>query len=139
MALNQISGGAVIIASSGMCEGGRIRHHLRHHLSNSHTTVMFTGFQAKGTLGRQLIEGLSSVYIDGRLVQVRAEVATLGGFSAHADQAALLDWLRGFKPLPSVWLVHGEPEASSALSLKIEAVLGAPVAGIASYGQTVEF
>ena len=139
MALNKISGGAVIIASSGMCEGGRIRHHLRHHLPNPHTTVVFTGFQAQGTLGRQLVERAESVTIDGGRVQVRAEIATLGGFSAHADQPALVDWLRGFKRWPAVWLVHGEPAASLALSQRIQADLGHGVAGIARIGQSIEF
>ena len=137
MALNRVAGGAVIIASSGMCEGGRIRHHLRHHLPNPHTTVMFTGFQALGTLGRELIDGARSVRIDGSDVPVRAEVATLGGFSAHADQDALIDWLSAFSPSPAVWLVHGEPKASGALAQRIEAELGRPVAGIASPGQVV--
>ena len=137
MALNRVAGGAVIIASSGMCEGGRIRHHLRHHLPNPHTTVMFTGFQALGTLGRELIDGARSVRIDGSDVPVRAEVATLGGFSAHADQDALIDWLSAFSPSPAVWLVHGEPKASGALAQRIEADLGRPVAGIASPGQVV--
>jgi metallo-beta-lactamase family protein len=139
MALNRVTGGAIIIASSGMCEGGRIRHHLRHHLPNPHTTVMFTGFQAQGTLGRDLIDGARSVRIDGAEVPVRAEVATLGGFSAHADQAALIDWLRAFTPMPAVWLVHGEPKAAGALAQRIDAELGHPVAGIASPGQVVQF
>ncbi len=139
MALNRIAGGAVIIASSGMCEGGRIRHHLRHHLPNPHTTVVFTGFQAQGTLGRQLIERPEAVYIDGGRVPVRAEIATLGGFSAHADQAALLDWLRGFRQLPSVWLVHGESAAAAGLAERIQSEFGQPVAGIAALGQSVEF
>ncbi len=139
MALNQVAGGAIIIASSGMCEGGRIRHHLRHHLPNPHTTVMFTGFQAQGTLGRTLIDRPEAVYIDGGRVPVRAEIATLGGFSAHADQGALISWLRGFETLPAVWLVHGEPAAANALGDRIQAEFGAPVAGIAAFGQQVEF
>jgi metallo-beta-lactamase family protein len=139
MALNKISGGAIIIASSGMCEGGRIRHHLRHHLPNPHTTVVFTGFQAQGTLGRQLVERADTVTIDGDRVPVRAEIVTLGGFSAHADQPALVSWLSNFKPWPAVWLVHGEPAASLVLSQRIQADLGHTVAGIAQLGQTVDF
>ena len=123
-ALNRIAGGAVIIAGSGMCDGGRVRHHLRHNLPNSHTTVLITGYQAAGTLGRRLVEGARSVSIDGARVAVRAEVITLGGFSAHADQDALLGWLRGFRSAPRTWLVHGEPLASAALRDRIVADLG---------------
>jgi metallo-beta-lactamase family protein len=136
MALNRVAGGAVIISASGMCDGGRIRHHLRHHLPNPHTTVLFTGFQAQGTLGRQLVERAADVYIDGARIPVHADVVTLGGFSAHADQPALLDWLRGFSVLPKVWLVHGEPAAASALAQRIQDQWGQSV-GIAARGLTV--
>ena len=136
MALNRVSGGAVIISASGMCDGGRIRHHLRHHLPNPHTTVLFTGFQAQGTLGRQLVDRAREVYIDGARIPVHAEVATLGGFSAHADQAALIDWLHGFERMPQTWLVHGEPAASTALADRIARDFGQSV-GIASRGLTV--
>ncbi len=139
MALNRISGGAVIIAASGMCDGGRIKHHLRHQLANERTTVLITGFQAAGTLGRRLVDGDRSVPIFGVAVPVRAEVITLGGFSAHADQRALIDWLRGFGlPPPRTWLVHGEPRASAALQARIGAELGWPAVAVAAPGERID-
>jgi metallo-beta-lactamase family protein len=136
-ALNRLSGGAVIIAASGMCDGGRIRHHLRHHLPNPHSTVLITGYQAAGTLGRRLVERAPYVWIDGTRVPVRAEVITLGGFSAHADQTALVAWLGGFQRPPRTWLVHGEPMASTALAERIRAARGWPEVAIAARGQVV--
>jgi metallo-beta-lactamase family protein len=139
MALNRLSGGAVILAASGMCDGGRIKHHLRHHLSNPHTTVLITGYQAAGTLGRRLVDGDPTVPIFGAQVPVRAEIITLGGFSAHADQRALLGWLRGFAAPPArTWLVHGEPPAATALQARIAADLGWPGVAIATRGERVD-
>jgi metallo-beta-lactamase family protein len=125
MALNRIESGAVIVAASGMCDGGRIRHHLRHRLSNPHTTVLIVGFQAAGTLGRLLVDGAPSVRLFGEDIPVRAHVATLGGFSAHADQSALVAWLSHFRRAPKhLFLVHGEPRASDALAARIKDKLG---------------
>jgi metallo-beta-lactamase family protein len=125
MALNRIAGGAVIVAASGMCDGGRIRHHLRHRLANPHTTVLFIGFQATGTLGRRLVDGASTVRIFGEEIPVRAQIATLGGFSAHADQSALLDWLGHLrKPPEQLLLVHGEADIARAFADRIEERLG---------------
>jgi metallo-beta-lactamase family protein len=139
MALNRVTGGAVIISASGMCDGGRIRHHLMHHLPNPHTTVVISGFQAAGTLGRRLVNGEREVYIDGVRVRVNAEIATLGGFSAHAGQTELVGWLRHFERPPAIWLVHGEPSASAALADRIESDLGWEIEGVATQGQVVEF
>ena len=136
-ALNRVAGGAVIIAGSGMCDGGRIRHHLRHHLPNPHSTVLIVGYQAAGTLGRRIVEGASPVWIDGTRVPVRAEVVTLGGFSAHADQTALLGWLGGFATPPSTWLVHGEPAAAGALAARIRGDLRWRDVSIAQRGEVV--
>jgi metallo-beta-lactamase family protein len=93
MAINRISSGAVIIAAGGMCEGGRIRHHLRHNLPREECAIVFTGFQAIGTLGRQIVDGAASVPLFHAEAPVRASVHTIGGLSAHGDRAALLGWL----------------------------------------------
>jgi metallo-beta-lactamase family protein len=120
MFLNSIRNGAVIIAASGMCEAGRIRHHLRHNLPRRECAVLFTGFQAAGTLGRRIVDGAKSVHMFNELVPVRASVHTLGGLSAHAGQDALMGWLEGARRKPKMtYLVHGEPEAAHALSARI--------------------
>lgn len=125
IALNRIESGAVIIAGSGMCDGGRIRHHLRQRLPNPHTTVLVVGFQAMGTLGRDLVDGAKNVRLFGEDVPVRARVATLGGFSAHADQSALLGWLSHLHAPPQkLFLVHGEPRSCDGLAAAIKARLG---------------
>jgi metallo-beta-lactamase family protein len=122
-----------------MCDGGRIKHHLRHHLPSPRTTVLITGFQAAGTLGRRLVNRDPVVPIFGAPVPVRAEIITLGGFSAHADQQALLDWLRGFGTPPrATWLVHGEPQAAAAFEARIAADLGWHGVAAAVHGQCVD-
>jgi metallo-beta-lactamase family protein len=118
-AINDVRGGALIIAGSGMANGGRILHHLRHNLERPECHVVIVGFQAPGTLGRQLVDRVPQVFIHGRRVTCRAEVHTLGGLSAHGDQAALLRWYDSFQPRPPVYLVHGEITAAEALAVKI--------------------
>ena len=109
MAINNVTSGAIIVAASGMCEGGRIRHHLRHNLPREECAVVFTGFQAAGTLGRKIVDGASHVHLFREDVPVRASVHTIGGLSAHGDQAALLGWLSAFHPPPErAFVVHGE-------------------------------
>ena len=126
-AINRIQSGAVIIAGSGMCNGGRIRHHLKHNLWRRQCHVVFTGFQARGTLGRQLVDGAPTVRLWGEGIRVAAQLHTVGGLSAHADQAGLVAWYRGFgKALPPVALVHGEPTAIDGLAARLKA-LRAPV------------
>lgn len=119
-ALNSQSGPLVIISGSGMANGGRVRHHLMHRLSNPRTTVLFTGFQAAGTLGRQLVDGADEVSIYGEPIQVRASIERITSLSAHADQGEILRWLSGFeKPPKALFLVHGEPEPQAVLRDKI--------------------
>jgi len=120
MALNKIKSNAIIIAGSGMCEGGRIRHHLKHNLWRPECTVIFVGFQAKGTLGRRIIDGAKVVHIFGEEIAVKARVYTLGGFSAHADQRGLLEWLSSFRDKPTVFVVHGEEATSLTFSEAIK-------------------
>jgi metallo-beta-lactamase family protein len=116
MKINAIRSGAVIISASGMCEGGRIKHHLKYNLPRKECAVVFAGFQAAGTLGRRIVEGAARVRIHGEEVPVRAKVFTIGGLSAHADRDALLGWLAKFRRAPRrTWMVHGEPLAAHAL------------------------
>lgn len=111
-ALNRIKSGIVIIAGSGMCEGGRIVHHFKHNLWRPECSVVFTGFQARGTLGRRIVDGATHVKVLGEDIALRAKVYTIGGFSAHADRMGLLEWLGSFKNHPEIFIVHGEEEAS---------------------------
>ncbi|MCJ7729512.1 MAG: MBL fold metallo-hydrolase [Sedimentisphaerales bacterium] len=114
-AINHISGTCVIIAGSGMCTGGRIKHHLANNISRKESTVMFVGYQAQGTLGRQLVDKAKEVRIFGKKYKIKAKVVQINGFSAHADKNEMLDWLRKFKTPPKqVFLVHGEPESAQA-------------------------
>ena len=123
--INSIASGAVIISASGMCEGGRIRHHLKYNISRAECAVVFAGFQAAGTLGRRIVDGAASVRLFGEEYPVKARVFTIGGLSAHADQAALLGWLGGFRRPPAqTWVVHGEPLSAHALREMVEKNLG---------------
>lgn len=116
-ALNKIKGGAIIISASGMCDAGRIVHHLANNLPRPQNAIVITGFQAYGSLGRRLVDKVKKVRLFGEEVPVKASIHTIGGLSAHADQAGLLDWLKGFKKPPGkVFVVHGEPESSSVLA-----------------------
>ncbi len=120
-ALNKQHGPQVIIAGSGMANGGRILHHMRHRISSDQTMVLFTGYQAEGTLGRQLIDGEPVVKIFGEEVAVRAKVDKINALSAHADQGEILHWLSFFKSPPKkTFIVHGEPKAQEALAAKIK-------------------
>jgi len=116
-ALNDREGPCIIIAASGMCEGGRILHHLRHGLPDPRNTVLFVGFQAQGTLGRRLRDGVHPVNVFGEPVEVAAEIAAIDGFSAHADQRELVEWVMSLEPAPRrIFLVHGELDAAEALA-----------------------
>ena len=124
-ALNKIKGGAIIISASGMCDAGRIVHHLANNLPRAQNAIVITGFQAYGSLGRRLVDKVQKVRLFGEDVPVKASIHTIGGLSAHADQAGLLDWLRGFEvPPANIFVVHGEPEAASVLAQCIRDDLG---------------
>ena len=130
--LNADSTPKVIIASGGMCEGGRIRHHLKHNIWDAKNTVMFAGYQAAGTLGRIIFDGAKEVKILGETIDVKAEVTLLSGISGHADQAGLLNWLDTFSRKPSmVFVNHGDDESCSGLADKIRETTG--IEAIAPY------
>ncbi|HER63675.1 MAG TPA: MBL fold metallo-hydrolase [Desulfobacteraceae bacterium] len=116
MAINKITGGAVIIAGSGMCTGGRIRHHLKHNLWRDETSVIFVGYAAHGTLARRIIDGEETVRIFGDEIRVRADIYTIGGFSAHADQRELLSWHAKTGRPQTTFLVHGEEDSMKVFS-----------------------
>ena len=125
MALNQIRSGAIIISASGMCDAGRIKHHLRWNLPRSACAVLITGFQAEGTLGRRLVNGVRNVRIFNDDIPVRASIHTIGGLSAHADRDGLLAWLRGFARAPGhTFVVHGESETAAGFAQEIKHRLG---------------
>jgi len=120
-AINGIKGTVIIMAGSGMCTGGRIKHHLKNNISDPHSTVLFVGYQAAGTLGRQIVDGADEVRIFGELHAVKARIARISGFSAHADSVELLRWLDGMGDTPrKVFITHGEPKAAHAFARKIQ-------------------
>jgi metallo-beta-lactamase family protein len=106
--INKIERGAVIIAGSGMCNGGRILHHFKHRIWNPKNAVIFVGYQAEGTLGREIIEGAKYIKIFHENVIVRSKIYTINGFSAHADQRELIEWMKEYKKLDKIFLIHGE-------------------------------
>ena len=119
MAINRIQGGAIIIAGSGMCTGGRIRHHFKQRIWDDRNTIIFTGFQARGTLGRILVDGARTIKLFGEEYVVKAEIETLGGLSAHAGQSELVEWISAFDPPPRTLLVHGEAKAQDVLANRL--------------------
>ena len=119
--LHRIRSGALIISASGMCDAGRIKHHLRHNLGRSECSILITGFQAAGTLGRRIVDGAREVRIFGIPIPVRARVYTIGGLSAHADQQGLLNWLAHFRKAPRQTLVvHGEQETAEIFAQVVQ-------------------
>ena len=116
MAINQVSNGAVIMAGSGMCTGGRVRHHLKHHLGREHSSVVFVGYAARGTLARRIVDGAKSVTIYGDDYPVRAQIHTIGGFSAHAGQSELLAWHKHTGNPETTFLVHGEKDSMASFA-----------------------
>jgi metallo-beta-lactamase family protein len=125
MSLNERNNPKVIISASGMCEAGRIRHHLKHHLWDPRAAVVFVGYQGEGTLGRRLLDGAKTVTLFGEEIYVNAKIYNLEGFSAHADRDGLLAWAKGFRTRPEAFfLVHGELEPKRDLARSIEDATG---------------
>lgn len=120
MAINQISGGAVIMAGSGMCSGGRIRHHLKHNLWSKRNSIIFVGFAAQGTLARKIVDGAKSIYLFGEETRIRAKIYTIGGFSGHADQAELLIWHSKTGNPQKTFLIHGEKNSMNIFATKLK-------------------
>ena len=132
-------GPCVIISASGMAEAGRIQHHLKNNIEDPNNTIIIVGWMAPNTLGHRLVERLPMVKIFGREYRRRAEVVTLNGFSGHADQPDLLDWVKGFRERPEkIFVVHGEPEGSEALAARLRNDLGYKNVIIPALGRTVE-
>jgi len=127
MRINAIESGALVIAGSGMCSGGRILHHLKHNLWRPECHVVMIGFQAEGTLGRRLVDGADHVRLWGETIKVAAKIHTVGGLSAHADQVGLMAWYGEFANRPPVCLVHGEPGAQHALAAALRSAHEADV------------
>lgn len=126
MAINEDKRPKVILSASGMCEAGRIRHHLKHNLWRADSTVLFVGYQAEGTLGRQLQDGKAVVKLFGEPIQVNARIATMDGISGHADQQILLDWLASLQNKPQVFVNHGNDTVCDEFAATITARLGLP-------------
>lgn len=115
----------IIISASGMCEAGRIKHHLKHNLWKKEASVVFVGYQAEGTLGRKILDGEKIVKLFGETINVKAEIHNVEGFSGHADKPALLNWLKGFKEKPkSVFIVHGEQESKLNFAKEVKETMG---------------
>ena len=127
--INKAEGSAIIISANGMCTAGRIKHHLKHNLWRSGTSIIFVGFQAQGTTGRQIVDGAKTVTIFGEKVAVKAKVFTIGGFSAHGDQTDLLAWVEHFtrQSKPRIFAIHGETASSEALANAIRERFGLDV------------
>lgn len=133
--LNEKEESAIIISASGMCEVGRIKHHLKHHLWDPKSTILFVGYQAQGTLGRRIVEGEKKVKIFGEEIAVNARIEYIEGYSGHADQEWLLNFIYSFITKPKhIFLVHGEPEGQEILKDKILETVEIPVT-IPEYGQ----
>jgi metallo-beta-lactamase family protein len=136
--LNDLHGPFVVISASGMCEQGRILHHLRNNIEDGRNTVLITGFQAQDTLGRKLVEKWPEVRIFGEPMRVRAEISSLDELSGHADQGELIEWIKPLAPtLRKVFLVHGEPQQAAALAGLLHSTYGLQVA-CPVYGQSFE-
>ncbi len=122
--INEQRSGCIIIAGSGMCTGGRILHHFKHRLWNERNTLLFVGYQAEGTLGRKIIDGARSIKVYHEEIVVKAKIYTINGFSAHADQSDLIEWMQKFKKLGQIYLIHGEKEKQLIFKKVIKEKMG---------------
>jgi metallo-beta-lactamase family protein len=137
-AINFEKKSCIIISASGMCDAGRIKHHLKHNLWRKESSVVFVGYQAKESLGRRILEGAKSVKLLGEEINVQSSIYSIQGFSGHADQKGLLDWVEGFKQKPcKIFLTHGEDEATEELSRLITENFGIENV-VPKMGQTFE-
>ncbi|MFT0211009.1 MBL fold metallo-hydrolase [Pseudomonas sp. F1_0610] len=136
MAINQYKQDAIILAGSGMCNGGRIIHHFKHNLWRPECHLIFTGYQAQGTTGRKIVDGFQNIKVFQERIKVAAQVHTLGGFSAHAGQSQLVEWVNHFQHKPDLYLVHGEPDKMRILQERIRDELHWDAA-IAQYGDSI--
>ena len=136
-AINNIKSKAIIIAGSGMCNGGRIIHHFKHRIWDKKNAVIFVGFQANGTLGREIVNGAKWINIYGEDIIVKASIHTINGFSAHADQKGIIQWIRKIKKLKKIFLVHGELESQKILKTVLEEKLNKDVK-IVQYGKKIK-
>ncbi|WP_373019588.1 MBL fold metallo-hydrolase RNA specificity domain-containing protein [Thiomicrorhabdus sp.] len=134
--INDEESGCIIIAGSGMCSGGRILHHFKHRLWNQRNSVLFVGYQAEGTLGRILVDGADEIRIYREKIKVRAKIHMINGFSAHADQNELIQWMQEFKQLGKVFLIHGERDKQEIFKQVIEEKLDKTV-HIVEYAEEV--
>lgn len=124
MAINRTKERSIIIAGSGMCNGGRIMHHLKHRIWNKKNAVIFVGYQVKGTLGRSIVDGNNMIKIYGEDIAVKAKIYTINGFSAHADQSELISWIRPIEGIKKVYLIHGEVDKMEIFADAIQKELG---------------
>ncbi|MFC1942570.1 MBL fold metallo-hydrolase RNA specificity domain-containing protein, partial [Chloroflexota bacterium] len=136
-AINDVVGTIMVIAGSGMCNGGRIKHHLVTNITRPESTILFVGYQAYGTLGRHIVDGAKQVRIFGRNYPVKARIAQLHGFSSHADRNDIIRWLSELKKAPrQVFVVHGEPKAAKNLSQWLQGEKGWNIS-VPGYGEEI--
>jgi len=136
--INELKEPHIVLSASGMCTGGRILYHLEHNVSRKDSTILFVGYMAEGSLGRQLKDGAKKVHIHGKEFDVRARMETIDSYSAHADLPELVNWMKGFKRFPKkVFVVHGEGQALTNLAQVIRKQFGADVS-IPAYGDSFE-
>ena len=140
-AIDRIHGGAIVLAGSGMCDAGRVKHHLKNHLWRPDSTVLFVGYQAPGTLGATIREGAAQVRIHGEEVRVKARIRAIDAYSGHADRDELVEWVRPVLPtLGSLLAVHGEPQALTGIvNALVEAGLAPERIAVPSLDQAYEF